>query len=149
MLEAHLDAWARKGVAAGLRPLDERDRVLEVRLEVAPLRGREPLEAIQVEVGDVLLTPIAMTDRERRARHGRCDPEGSAGASDERRLARTELAGDGDDVTRSEPWREPACDRLGLRWTGAFPEDQTKAVTIYISRKDDVARMDEFVGPKA
>jgi hypothetical protein len=41
------------------------------------------------------------------------------------------------------------CDCLGLRWTGAFPEDESKAVTIYVSRKDDVARMDEFVGPKA
>jgi hypothetical protein len=42
-----------------------------------------------------------------------------------------------------------ACDCLGLHWTGAFPKDETKAVTIYVSRKDDVARMDEFVGPKA
>jgi hypothetical protein len=41
-----------------------------------------------------------------------------------------------------------ACDRLGLRWTAAFPRDESKAVTIYVSRKDDVARMDEFVGPK-
>jgi hypothetical protein len=35
-----------------------------------------------------------------------------------------------------------ACDMLGLRWTSA-PR------TIYVSRKADVARMDEFVGPKA
>jgi hypothetical protein len=41
-----------------------------------------------------------------------------------------------------------ACDKLGLRWTAAFPEDERKAVTIYVSRKDDVARMDEFIGPK-
>jgi hypothetical protein len=41
-----------------------------------------------------------------------------------------------------------ACDKLDLRWTGAFPEGQRKAVTIYVSRKDDVARMDEFIGPK-
>jgi hypothetical protein len=34
-----------------------------------------------------------------------------------------------------------ACDVLGLRWTAA-PD------TIYISRKADVARMDEFIGPK-
>lgn len=34
-----------------------------------------------------------------------------------------------------------ACDRLGLRWTLA-PH------TVYVSRKDDVARLDEFVGPK-
>lgn len=42
-----------------------------------------------------------------------------------------------------------ACDCLGLHWTAAFPEDETKAVTIYVSRKADVARLDEFVGPKA
>jgi hypothetical protein len=35
-----------------------------------------------------------------------------------------------------------ACDVLGLRWT-------TAARTIYVSRKDDVARLDEFIGPKA
>jgi hypothetical protein len=42
-----------------------------------------------------------------------------------------------------------ACDCLGLRWTAAFPSDQSKAISIYVSRKDDVARMDKFVGPKA
>ena len=41
-----------------------------------------------------------------------------------------------------------ACEKLGLRWTGAFPSDESKAVTIYVSRKEDVARMDEFIGPK-
>lgn len=35
-----------------------------------------------------------------------------------------------------------ACDLLGLRWTVAPPK------TIYVSRKADVARLDEFVGPK-
>jgi hypothetical protein len=42
-----------------------------------------------------------------------------------------------------------ACDCLGLHWTGAFPEGETKAVTIYVSRKADVTRLDEFVGAKA
>lgn len=35
-----------------------------------------------------------------------------------------------------------ACARLGLRWT-------TCPHTVYVSRKDDVALLDEFVGPKA
>lgn len=35
-----------------------------------------------------------------------------------------------------------ACDLLGLRWT-------TSGVTVYVSRKADVDRMDEFIGPKA
>jgi hypothetical protein len=42
-----------------------------------------------------------------------------------------------------------ACDCLGLRWTAALPGNESKAISIYVSRKDDVARMDEFVGPKA
>lgn len=41
-----------------------------------------------------------------------------------------------------------ACEQLGLRWTAVFPEDERKAVRIYVSRKADVARMDEFIGPK-
>lgn len=41
-----------------------------------------------------------------------------------------------------------ACEKLRLRWTSAFPANERKAVTIYVSRKDDVARMDEFIGPK-
>jgi hypothetical protein len=35
-----------------------------------------------------------------------------------------------------------ACDLLGLRWTVAPPK------TVYVSRKADVALLDEFVGPK-
>ncbi|MGH2924268.1 MAG: hypothetical protein ACRDKH_09630 [Solirubrobacterales bacterium] len=41
-----------------------------------------------------------------------------------------------------------ACDKLDLRWTAAFPKDETKAVVISVSRKADVARMAEFIGPK-
>jgi Helix-turn-helix domain len=35
-----------------------------------------------------------------------------------------------------------ACDALGLRWT-------TAPRTVYVSRKKDVAALDEFIGPKA
>ena len=35
------------------------------------------------------------------------------------------------------------CDLLGLRWTTSGRK------TIYVSRKADVERMDEFIGPKA
>jgi hypothetical protein len=41
-----------------------------------------------------------------------------------------------------------ACDCLGLRWTASFPTRESTAVSIYVSRKADVARMDEFIGPK-
>ena len=42
-----------------------------------------------------------------------------------------------------------ACDKLSLRWTAAFPKSETGGVSIYVSRKADVARMDEFIGPKS
>jgi hypothetical protein len=35
-----------------------------------------------------------------------------------------------------------ACDRLGVHWTKAGEK------TIYVSRKADVAKLDEFIGPK-
>jgi hypothetical protein len=35
-----------------------------------------------------------------------------------------------------------------LRWTAAFPKSESAAVAIYVSRKADVAKLDEFVGPK-
>lgn len=41
-----------------------------------------------------------------------------------------------------------ACDCLGLHWTAAFPTSEAAAVAIYVSRKADVARLDEFIGPK-
>jgi hypothetical protein len=43
-----------------------------------------------------------------------------------------------DDIIAMFCW---ACELLGLRWTEAKN-------TIYVSRKADVARMDEFIGPK-
>lgn len=41
-----------------------------------------------------------------------------------------------------------ACDCLGLRWTASFPTNEAAAVSIYVSRKADVVKLDEFVGPK-
>jgi hypothetical protein len=35
-----------------------------------------------------------------------------------------------------------ACDAIGVHWTAAAPN------TIYVSRKGDVARLDDFIGPK-
>jgi hypothetical protein len=42
-----------------------------------------------------------------------------------------------------------ACEAVGLHWTAAFPSDERKTVTIYLSRKADVAVLDRFIGPKA
>jgi len=36
-----------------------------------------------------------------------------------------------------------ACDLIGVRWTASGKH------TVYVSRKADVARLDDFIGPKA
>ena len=97
---------ARQRRRAGLGPLDERDRIVEVGLEITPLGGRETHEPVEVEMADVDGAAIPVADRERRARHGLHDPERPAGAPDERRLAGTELPADQDNVSDREPRRQ-------------------------------------------
>ena len=114
MLEHEGDARRWQGGEARLGPLDERDRVVEVRLEITPLRGTEPDEAVEIEVGDRRRPPIEMADREGGARHRLLDPERPAGSPDEGRLAGAELAADEDDVAGPEQPGEQGTERLGL-----------------------------------
>src|SRR5215210_3173253 len=111
--QTYLDPDRRQRAGRRLGPLDEADRVLEVRLEVAPFGGREAAEAEEVEVGNVRLGGIAVADGERRARDGARDAERAAGAADERRLAAAELAGDRYDVSRAQLTGKGGCDPLG------------------------------------
>jgi hypothetical protein len=104
--------WERAGRRLG--PFDEADRVLEVRLEVAPLGRGETLEAEEVEVRDVRIARIPVPDGEGRARDRRRDPERTARATDEGRLAAAEVAGDGDDVADNELTRQLGRDGLGF-----------------------------------
>src|SRR5581483_2701877 len=105
---------AREPVAAVLGPLDEGDRAVEVRLEVAPLLRVEARDAIEVEMRDRNRRLVAVPDREGRARDRAGHTERPRGAADERRLPRAELARDGDDVARGELRREPPRERLRL-----------------------------------
>src|SRR4051812_6775599 len=116
--QTYRDPQGRQHTGRGLGPFDEADRVLEVRLEVTPLRGGDALEPEQIEVGDIRVSGIAVADGEGRARHMCGDTERAAGTADEGRLAAPELSGDGDDVARHELAREPYSDRLGLRRRG-------------------------------
>ena len=59
----------RQGREARVGPLDERDRAVEVGLEIAPLGGAEPDEAVEIEVRDRRRAPVEVADRERGARH--------------------------------------------------------------------------------
>src|SRR5207248_4077091 len=98
MPQADAVARLRQPPLPRLRPFDERDRVVEVRLEVAPLGRRHAGEAIEVEMGDLALgAVVAVADRVRRAGDALAHAERDAGAANERRLPRAELAGDGDD----------------------------------------------------
>ena len=103
MLQLDARAGGRERVGAGLGPLDEDDGAVEVRLEIAPLGGREAAEAVEVEVRHVHDPRVAMPDRERRARHARRHAERPRGTADERRLPDAELSGQEDDVAGNEP----------------------------------------------
>src|SRR4051812_46059624 len=59
----------RQPIAPMVGPFDERDRAVEVRLEVTPVGGLQAGEAVQVEVRDGCGSLVAVADRERRARH--------------------------------------------------------------------------------
>ena len=114
VLQLNARAGRRERVGAGLGPLDEDDGTVEVRLEIAPLGGREAAEAVEVEVRHVHDSRVAMPDRERRARHARRHAERPRGTADERRLPDAELAGQEDDVAGSELAREARRQLLGL-----------------------------------
>src|SRR5213078_4318718 len=99
MPQTHGVARRRENALPRLGPLNERDRLVEVRLEVAPLGRGDAFEAVEVEVGHLpAVRVVAVPDRVRRARHPLPDPEGRAGAAHEGRLPAAELAGDRDDV---------------------------------------------------
>ena len=61
-------ARPREPGAAVLGPLDEGNRAIEVRLEVAPILRVEPGEPVEVEMRDRRRRLVAVADRERRAR---------------------------------------------------------------------------------
>lgn len=108
------EARARKPTASGFRPLDETDRVLEVRLEITPLSRGDGFKPVQVEVRDVSVASVAMPDCECRARHRHVHTEGPARTPDEGRLSGAELPGDGYDIARSQHARDPGADSLRL-----------------------------------
>jgi len=107
---------ARRGqdARAGLRPFDENDRVVEVRLEVTPLGVRELREPVEVEVRDVDVAVVAVADGVRRARDRLRDSERAGRAADERRLPRPELSEDRDDVARAQRRGQTRAERLGV-----------------------------------
>jgi hypothetical protein len=51
-------------------------------------------------------------------------------------------------VERVLELKRAGLNNFGLRWTAAFPKSESAAVSIYVSRKADVARLDKLVGPK-
>jgi hypothetical protein len=86
VLEVYGRTQRRQDAGSRFRPFDEDDCIVEVRLEVPPLRRRDVAEAEEVEVRHVDAPVIAMADRERRARDWTGDAERARRAADERRL---------------------------------------------------------------
>src|SRR5947208_3744440 len=112
--QTYRDAHGREDARSRLGPFDEADCILEIGLQITPLRGRDALESKEIEVGDVRVSGVAVADGEGRARHGHLDPERAAGAANERRLAGAELARDGDHVANQQPAGKPASKALRL-----------------------------------
>src|SRR6266540_2157226 len=123
-----LDAEPRRGqrLARRLRPLDEADRAVEIGLEIAPLGRRDALEAIQIEMGHVHVSTVPMADGVSRARHRALDAECVTGTADECRLARAELARDGDHVSGPQLSRELRGDALRLLGRGRLEHGACK-----------------------
>src|SRR5262245_5219571 len=115
MPQTHREAGSRQDALPRLRPLDERDRPLEVRLEVSPLRRRDAVEPVEIEMRDLDTVPVvAVADRVGGTRDALENAERAARAADEGRLARAEFAGDGDDVAGRKPPGELRGQRLRL-----------------------------------
>src|SRR5919109_2907687 len=124
------DSGPRRGqeTGSGLRPFHECDRVVEVALEVAPLRGGHAFETVEIEVRDRNAAAVDVADRVARARHGALDTKGAAGAPNEGRLATPELPGNGDDVSDVELGGERRGDSLGLLRGRRFHLDHTPSL---------------------
>jgi hypothetical protein len=106
MLESHLNPRSWQNTGARLGPFDEDNGIVEVRLEVSPLRRRDAAEAKEVEMRHVDPPPVAMSDRVRRARDRSLNTERAARTAHEGRLAGAELTRDRHDVAETQICRE-------------------------------------------
>ena len=75
MLQQQGDCGRWESSMSCFRPFDERNRTVEVRLDIAPLRVAQPVEPVEVEMCDDRCPVVEVADRERRARHGLVDAE--------------------------------------------------------------------------
>ena len=119
--DAQVGRWQR--VAAGRRPLDERDRVRpEVVVPGEQLRVGAAAEPVQVEVVQHLAVApvVALRQREGRAGDGAAHAAGAQRRADERRLAGAQVALDGDERRRTQlcGQRTRELPRLGRRGEG-------------------------------
>jgi len=112
--EPDLDPRSRQNSRARFRPLDEDDRVVEVRFEISPLRCRDAAETEEIEMRHVDASFVPVADGVGRARDRSFDAERATRTPDERRLARTELSGDGHDVAGPQVGGEPRRDLFRL-----------------------------------
>ena len=112
--EPHVDPVEGKHARDGFAPLDDRDPALEQFLEAEVVQFLNPVEAVHVDVRDRHAAVVLLHDRERRARHLLRDAEPTRQALGERGLARTEVAGQHDEITDAQLRTDRFTDRLGL-----------------------------------
>src|SRR6266540_2939016 len=114
MPQAHPRPGGGQNAGGGLRPLHEHDGVVEVRLQIPPLRRRDLLEAEEVEMRDVDRARVAVADRVGGTGHRSGHAEGVRGSADEGGLAGSELSRDCDNVPALELPGEAGRDSLGF-----------------------------------
>ena len=122
-------------------PLDEGDRLrAHVVLENRRVFALQRFQPVEVEMGDGdSRAAVDLADREGRRCDRIGDPQGPAGAADQRRLAGPQVARDDDDGTRAEPGGDLGPDRfgfLGRVGRGGSPEE---AHLLFVGRPRGIA----------
>ena len=97
-----------------LGPLDEGNRAIEVRLEVAPLLGAEAGHAVEVEMRDGNGRLVAVADREGRARTGPSTPSSRQAPRTNVVLPAPSSPATATTSPGAQLRREPRAERLGL-----------------------------------
>lgn len=112
--QTHSSRWFSEELERDFRPLDEDERVLEIRLQFGPVRLGDDAEAIEIEMRNGHRPRVPMSNRERWARNGRSNAERAAGPTDKCRLPAAQFAGDSHEITHADMLCHFGGDSFGL-----------------------------------
>src|SRR5688572_30178528 len=134
MPQPHTHPRGRQYAVPGLGPLDEDHGVLEVGLEVAPLRVRDAVEAVEIQVRDVRRARVTVPEGVRRAGHRPRDAELAGRTAHEGGLPGAELSRDRDNVAGLELPGDRSADALGLLGRGRLELDHRPSLASWPRR---------------